>query len=92
MENEEIQSDIKKYSAFASLGSTEGGALLIDVFIEDILTTVTKLSHNYKTLTHMEMVALCASLESKLDVVRTLSRSVKNRDGALDALAEALKE
>jgi hypothetical protein len=88
----DLANETDKYFALEVLSESEGGKIVINSHIKDIVNTIDTLSAKYKALTHIEMVALCADMKTKIDVVRTLTRAKKNRIALQDALEEALKE
>jgi len=57
------------------LGQTPGGQILVDAYTKDIISSLNQLAYQYKTLTHMEMIAVCAGLQEKMNVVRTITRA-----------------
>ncbi len=89
-DQQEIQADVERYGALESLKDSTGGQLLIDRYLEDIIGTVNELGDGYAKLTHIEMIAKCAGMAEKLDVLHTLLNAKANRALAKAALKEAL--
>lgn len=87
----EVHKDVKRFGALAGMAVSEGGKVLIDAYLVDIMTTMRTLANGYKRFTHPELIAHCASLENKLDVVKTLSLAPENERLADDRLKELLK-
>ena len=63
------------YHDLKVLGQTPGGKVLVNAYTKDILSAVYQLSHQYRTLTHMEMIAICAGMNEKMAVVQTICRA-----------------
>jgi hypothetical protein len=89
---EEIKDDIKKYSAIGAISSTPGGKIVIERIQKDIVSNIDELRSKYKTISHVEMIALCASLSEKLALLRVLNKSKKLKKIAEDELKFLLKE
>jgi hypothetical protein len=77
---EEIKKDLEKYSALSSLKDSEGGKILIEALESDCRSTIDELRIKCRELTHIEMVGLCLKLNEKLNILRILNNSQKNRD------------
>lgn len=71
----EIETDRENYLALSLLADSDGGKLLIANLLKDVASTVERLSMDYKTATHFELVRLCSDLNSKLSLYRSLTRA-----------------
>ncbi len=91
-EQEELRRDIQTYKDLETLALSAGGKILITSWRRDVVSAVDRLARGYRKLSHVELIALCAELEAKLDQLRALSRSGENKRFAEEALAEALAE
>jgi HPt (histidine-containing phosphotransfer) domain-containing protein len=91
MEPEEIKQDVEKYAALDTVYASAGGKLLINTFIEEVVATIHQLAGSYKRISHTEMIAQCASLEARLDVIGAMANSPQNKEDAIAALKAALK-
>ena len=87
MNKEEIQEDIKKYSSLEAVGKSEGGQIILKDIKQDIVSTIDQLA-NYKELSHIELIALCAGLSEKLTMMKIMRNAKKNKDMAIEALDE----
>lgn len=87
-----IQKDLKKYTSLDAIASQEGGRLLTDSLIKDIVSIMDTLAVSYRNLKLEDFMALCATMGVNLTLLRTLTRSEKNKEGAKKALEAALKE
>jgi hypothetical protein len=75
-----------------ALHDTDGGKQLVKLLIEDALGCVHRLSGGYHTMSHIEMVSLCAQLDTKLATAKLLIDSKQVKE-VLDAeLEEAMRE
>lgn len=87
-EQQAIATEFKSAAALDMLAKSGGGKLLVAGLLEDIVTIVDDLSNNFPTLTLPEFIAHGASLKTKLDLARALTRSEEGKD----VLAKLLKE
>ncbi len=87
----ETAADIDKYGSLEAVYSSPGGQLLVKANIADVISDIDTLCAHYATLTLQEFIAKCADMKSKLDLIRALANSPKNKDDAMAALEEALK-
>ena len=68
---------IDTYHDLKVLGQTPGGKVLVNAYTSDIVSTLSILASQYKTLTHIEMISMCAGLSEKLSVVQTITRAAE---------------
>lgn len=87
-QNNPIEEDIKTYSSLEAVKNSEGGKLILESLKKDIITGIDILSSKYKTATHIELLGTIASITEKLSLYRSISRSTKNKNLALEALLE----
>ena len=87
-----IVDDVEQYAAISAVGNSEGGKLIIDGLVADVISGLDSVTSNYKTATHAELMGTCAGLKANLDLLRVLTRAHKNKNLAQDALEEAIKE
>ena len=87
-----ILDDLDQYAAVAAIAVQEGGELLISGLVTDVLGNVETLAGSFRTATHAELIATCASLKANLSLLRVLSRANANTDLANEALADELKK
>ena len=81
---EEITLD--KYHDLKALADIPGGKILVEALLSDSVSKVETLMSQYQSLSHIEMIALCASIKEKMDVVRALTRAESNLKELSDAL------
>jgi hypothetical protein len=75
-----------------ALHDTEGGKQLVKLLIEDALACVYRLSGGYRAMSHIELISLCAQLDTKLSTAKLLIDSKEVKE-VLDAeLEEAMRE
>jgi hypothetical protein len=86
------QDDVDVYTALKTVASSDGGKILIANLLKDVVGSVGVLENQYKTLTHIELIAQCAALSEKLSLLRTLTRASKNLDDLKKLLEDTLSE
>jgi hypothetical protein len=89
---EEQQNDLDVYSALKTVANSDGGEILIKKLLTDVVNTIGTLENQYKTLSHIEMIAYCASLSEKLSLLRTLTHASKNMSDLKKLLEDNLAE
>lgn len=87
----EISNDVDKYASLEILAESDGGAILLEGLKSDISSAVETLTSGYKKLSHIEMIAVIADMESKINMFKILTRSTKNKKLAKEALELLLK-
>lgn len=92
MNKEEVQNDVKKFTAIEAVGNTVGGKLLVKSLEKDVVSCVDELSAKFKTAEHIELIAIIAKLTEKLTLLRVLNRAKKLKNLALDELDFLTKE
>ena len=88
MNEEEITKDIKKYKAIDAVGSSVGGKIIIKEIKSDVISTIEQLSSGYGSLSHIELIALCAGLNEKLTMLRLIRNAKENKAMAIEALED----
>lgn len=86
-----IVEDADKYQSLKAIFDQDGGKLLVDALIQDVVGSIGKLE-NYPSMTRDELVAVIARLSTSLNMARTLTRAEKNSSLADEALEDALRE
>lgn len=79
--------ELKKTRQLLELKHSAGGKYLIDNTKQLTIGLIERLSREYHTLSHTELIALCASLQANLSIYSLLNDIEKN----LDAIIELLK-
>jgi len=92
MNSKEIKKELDRVKSISVLANSDGGKILVKSFHKDIINDMDKLAYNYASLTHIEMIAICANLRTKLSLLRTFNNSKKNQEIAEKDLEESLKE
>lgn len=85
-----VAADADKYQALYALSTSEGGKILIESLKADIRSSIEKIAAGAGTLDEWMLRAECANLNVQLNMLRSLTRSAENRDGALEALDELI--
>jgi hypothetical protein len=90
-QNKEIkdkQEEKKIFMALEALSVSEGGQILIQNFKRDILANIETISLRYSTLSHIELISLCAKLKIQIDTLRSLTRAKKNKEFITEEIEE----
>lgn len=80
-ETSEVQDMIEDSNRLHSLKvvlDQEGGRMLVEALMEDVMGALNHVTSGYKTLNHAELMAQCATLKANLDLVSTLKRASLN--------------
>jgi hypothetical protein len=88
----EIETDRENYLALSLLAESDGGKVIIANLLKDVAGTVERLSMDYKTATHFEIVRLCSDLNSKLSLYRSLTRAKGQLEIVDDVIASLSNE
>ena len=92
MENiEETTKNLAKFRKYEALAKSDGGKELKKDCLVDIISSVDTLAVGYRTLNHIELIAVCARLNERLNMYNLLFNAEDNALGAEEALKEALK-
>lgn len=89
---QEQQDDLDTYHALKTLANSDGGKVLVDGLLKDIVGTIGVLENSYRTLSHIELIGHCAALSEKLSLMRILTRAGTNYDELKKLLKDALQE
>lgn len=89
---EMITAELDRVSKIEALTLTDGGKLLFNSLMKDIVSNVETLTVKYSSLTQMEFISICAEMKTKLDLARAMNKAPKNKDIAQKDLEEALLE
>jgi ribosomal protein L29 len=88
----EIKEDLDRLKSINVLSQSEGGLLMIKSTRKEVLNSLDKLAYNYPTLSHTELLAECANLRARLEMLRLFNASKKNQPIAEEDLKVALEE
>lgn len=91
-ELEETIETAETLAAISAIADQEGGKILVKNLTTDCVNAIEQLCNKYSSLTHAEMIALCATLRANLDLVHVITRSKENKRLVTEELEEALKE
>lgn len=87
----DIREDLDRVSAIESLSNTKGGKIFIGKLVNDIISSVDILCLKYGKLTLQEFVGLCADMNVKLDLIRTIKKARKSKKIATEDLKKAIE-
>ena len=91
-EKQLVKSDIKRYASLEAISKSEGGQMLLKGLQSDILASIGVLGNQWQELAEPTLRATCGLLNDRLNLYRTLINAPKNKQGALKALEELLKQ
>jgi hypothetical protein len=89
-EVQETANDIDNYAALAAFASSEAGAVVFASYSKEIASIVSEIVGAYKTMPEMELRALGAQLETRINFLQSLSRARTNLDDAEAYLKELI--
>lgn len=82
----EIEETIRECAELEAVASTKGGKKLIKNLQKDIANAISTIAGGYKTLSHIELIAYCATLSERLEIWQTFLRASKNKKIAIEDL------
>ncbi len=88
----EVRDDVKMYADLEAVKNSNGGKRILKGLGADIVLAIDKLCQSYQTASHIELLAIIAGLNNRLDLFRTLNRSPKNKRLAKAELEKLLEE
>jgi len=88
----ETREDVKMYAELEAVKNSDGGKRILKGLGSDIIMAIDKLCGSYQTASHIELIALIAGLNDRLDIFRMLNRSSKNKAMASAELEELIKK
>lgn len=90
--SKELKKELGKQKNLSVVAQSEGGKLLIKATQKDLASSVYFLTSRYKTATHAELMAWCASASASLSLLEVLSGVKKTIKSIEEDLEQALKE
>lgn len=84
-----LEDKSKKYGDIAVFADSVGGKQLADTVKIDIVNTISAIMQSYKTLSHPELIAICADLKANVNMLRVLKNAKKNKE-EVDLMLEEL--
>lgn len=89
---EELGDELGNAIATKTLHDSEGGQLLIEGLVSDVLGAMDSLCINVSNYTHIELVALICKMKERLDLLTVMTGAKARKELYEDLLAEAIKE
>jgi hypothetical protein len=83
---------VDKAHALSAIINTEGGQILIDDVVSDIINSINYLTNYYKTASQVEILTTCAFMKVNLDILHKVTRANKNYAALNETLKEAIKD
>jgi len=91
-EKESKEDVLAKFNALQALSISDGGLIIKNAIIKDLIREIEKLSNNYSTYTMQEFVSIGASLKANLTLYNTLKNAKTNADAANEELKAYLEQ
>ena len=88
----ELADELDEKKALAALSDSEGGQMLAKALRTDARNNLERILSGYRTLPHLELIALCSALESSLNTYRVLSRAKTLREELAAILEDELEK
>ena len=88
----QIKKDLKKFTALQALSISEGGKILKDTCLKDIVSCVDSIAYYSKVPSLEDFISISARLNEKLAMYRVLKNAKKNIELTEIALIEALEQ
>ena len=85
-----IKDDIDRYNALKAILAQDGGKLLVNTLLKDVVHGLDSLSQYHK-MNRDELVSLAARITVSLSIVRSLTRSEDQQELATELLEEQLR-
>lgn len=89
---EEIGVDLGNAMALQTLHDSEGGKLVINSLIQDIIGALDTMIGGTDTLTHIQYVVLASRIKERVDLVRVLTSAKSNKEVLQGLLKEELEK
>lgn len=86
-----LLADIAKFKELKVLQTTEGGRMILDALISDIITSINSFS-DYKNMTHIEFIALSVRLSERLATYKVFALAESNEKALIKILKEDYKK
>lgn len=83
---------LETVAAIAAVADQEGGKVLIKGLTEDSLNAIERLANQHTSLSHLEIIGVCASLQANLNLLRTLTRAKDTKHLLETDIKAALEE
>jgi len=87
-----IADELDRVSAISAIYDMDGGKILVKSLMTDVSSSIDKLCSSYQTLTMQEFIGLSANIKTKLDLAKTLKKSVDATKQAREDLEKYLLE
>lgn len=88
----EMLDDKEKYSSLNSLSTTDGGKLLIDTLVKDIVSSLEKLASGSAEMTHLQVVSEATAMRERLNLLRAITRAKKGTKLVSDEIKRYVEE
>lgn len=82
--------DSERLHALKVVLDQEGGKMLVDSLLADIIGAVNRLAYESRTSTHVELLADCATLRANMDIVQVLHQAKSNEKEIDEILREKI--
>ena len=90
--SKELKNELGKQKKLSVVAQSEGGQVLIKASQKDLASSVYFLTSRYKTATHAELMAWCASASATLSLLEVLKGTKRTIKAIEEDLEQALKD
>ena len=91
-EKEEIEESLGNYQALDAIYAMEGGKLLVENLLLDVINVVEVMTGKPAAISHIEYIELAIKMKERLELARILVRAPKNKFFFTEELKRILKE
>lgn len=88
----DMMDDLSKISAVKAMADSEGGQIIVQSLVSDVISAMDTLCVKYSSMSLQEFISLCADMKSKIDLARVITRSNKNKKALENMIEETLQE
>lgn len=76
----EVTEERDRYAVLSALNDSEGGKILVEGLKNDIVAVINKITSEYTTMKHDQLVFACVELKGKRELLLTLTNATANKD------------
>lgn len=89
---DELKDELGTSIAIKTLHDSEGGQILINGLVSDVIGAMDSLMNNVSTYSHIEIVAMVCKMKERVDIIRVLTGAKARQEVYQDLLEEELKK
>lgn len=89
---EELKDELGTSIAVDKLHDSEGGQILIDGLVSDVIGAMESLMINVSDLSHIQLVSLICKMKERVDLIKVITGAKARKNTYKDLLTEELKK